>query len=376
MGSKIVRLSATGCSSTDCTPAGKEVYMAEKPKYYDGQKLLAMKDINGKIPEIFICTANRTAGKSTWFNRKLVNDFKKYGRKFALIYRYQADLESCAEAFFKDIGILFFRDDVMTQKERANGKYVELFLNDIPCGYGIPMSKPENIKKYAAVFSDVYQMLLDEFMLESGLYLKDEVAKLHSIHTSIARGNFEQVRYVPLFLVGNPVSILNPYYVKLGISKRLKSDTKFLRGDGFVLEQGYNDSAMQAQMASGFNRAMLSGGDADFVAYAAQGVYLNDNQSFIDQPKGKSRYIATLRYEGRDIGIRVFPELNIVYADNRADLSFPIRVTVKTEDHDINYVMLRNSAPLLFTLRWYFERGCFRFKDLLCKECILTALSL
>lgn len=335
-----------------------------------------MKDLSGQEPEIYICTANRTAGKSTWFNRKLVNDFKKRGDKFALIYRHLGDLEACAEAFFKDIGVLFFQGDTFYQKERANGKFVELFLNDVSCGYGIPINKPENIKKYSAVFSDVKQMLFDEFQLESGGYLKDEPGKLHSIHTSVARGNFQQVRRVPLYLVGNPVSIINPYYVQFGIARRLKSDTKFLRGNGFVLEQGYNDSARQAQMESGFNRAYLSGGDDEFVAYAAEGVYLNDSLAFIDTPKGKSRYIATLRYDGRDIGIRVYPELNIVYADNKADLTFPLRVTVKTEDHNINYVMLRNNAPLLFTLRWYFERGCFRFKDLLCKECIPTALSL
>lgn len=350
--------------------------MENKMKYYDGQKLLSMKDLNGETPEIYICTANRTAGKTTWFNRKLVNDFKKKGWKFALIYRYKEDLEAVSEAFFKDIGRLFFQGDEFSQKERANGKYVELFLNDIPCGYAIPMSKPENIKKYSAVFSDVKQMLFDEFQLESGMYLKDEVGKLHSIHTSVARGNFEQVRYVPVYLVGNPVSIINPYYVQFGIAKRLKQDTKFLRGDGFVIEQGYNEGAFHAQMQSGFNRAYMSGGGSQEVAYAAQGIYLNDSQAFIDKPKGKSRYLVTLRYDGRDVAIRSYPDLGIVYADLNADLSFPTKITVKSEDHDVNYVMLRMGAPIIMTLRWYFEHGCFRFKDLLCKDAILTALSL
>ena len=345
-------------------------------KYYSGQRLLSMNDINGKQPEIYICTANKTAGKTTWFNSKLIRDFKKRCNKFALLYRYQSDLEGCAEAFFKDIACLFFHGDVLTQKERANGKYVELFLNDIPCGYAISLNRPEHIKKYSHMFSDVKQMLFDEFQLESGLYLKDEVQRLHTVHTAIARGQNEQVRRVPVYLVGNPVSILNPYYVAFGISKRLKSDTKFMRGDGFVMEQGFNESARDAQLSSGFNRAIQAGGEKDFVAYSAEGIYLNDNAAFIEKPVGKSRYLATLRYEGRDIGIRLYPELNIIYADNRADLTFPTRVTVKTQDHNVNYVMLRSNAMLIQTLRWYFERGCFRFKDLLCKDCILTALSL
>ena len=31
-----------------------------KNNYYDGTKLLSMKDLNGKTPELFLCTTNRT----------------------------------------------------------------------------------------------------------------------------------------------------------------------------------------------------------------------------------------------------------------------------------------------------------------------------
>ena len=37
--------------------------------YYDGTRLLSMKDLNGKKPEIFIVTTNRTLGKTTYFRR-------------------------------------------------------------------------------------------------------------------------------------------------------------------------------------------------------------------------------------------------------------------------------------------------------------------
>lgn len=348
----------------------------EKNKYYNGQRLLDMLDINGQKPEIYICTTNRNAGKTTYFNSKMIRDFKNKGWKFALIVRYMSDINDCVNAFWKDIGCIFFPGDTMSQESRQDGKYAELFLNDIPCGYVIPINKPEKIKKLSAEFSDVKQMLFDEFQIESGMYLKDEPGLLYNLHTSIARGQHEQVRYVPLYLVGNTISILNPYYIQYGITKRLKSDTKFLRGDGYVLEQGFNESASNAQLQSGFARAMQAGGYSKQVAYAAQGVYLNDNQAFIEKPQGRNKYIATLRYDGHNIGIRVYPDLGILYADNKADMTFPYKVTVKSDDHNVNYVMLRSSAQLIQTLRWYFDRGCFRFKDILCKECILTALSL
>ena len=58
-------------------------------KYYDGTKLLSLKDLNGRTPEIYICTSNRSAGKTTFFNRYLIKKFKNNGEKFLLLYRYK-----------------------------------------------------------------------------------------------------------------------------------------------------------------------------------------------------------------------------------------------------------------------------------------------
>ena len=75
--------------------------------YYDGTKLLSMKDINGDTPEIYICTTNRTGGKTTYFGRLVVNKFLDKGEKFALLYRYNYELDGVADTFFKDISGLF-----------------------------------------------------------------------------------------------------------------------------------------------------------------------------------------------------------------------------------------------------------------------------
>ena len=37
--------------------------------FYDGTKLLSMKDINGNKPEVYIVTTNRSGGKTTYYNR-------------------------------------------------------------------------------------------------------------------------------------------------------------------------------------------------------------------------------------------------------------------------------------------------------------------
>lgn len=337
-----------------------------------------MMDINGEKPEIYICTSNRSAGKTTYFGRWAVNRWLRNAEKFCLVYRYNYELDSISDKFFRDLERLFFPGYEMTSARRANGIYHELFLTapgaDMPesCGYAITLNSADQLKKYSHLLSDVERMIFDEFQSETNHYCSDEITKLLSIHTSIARGNGKQIRYVPLIMISNPVSLINPYYIEMGIAERLRADTKFLRGEGFVLEQGFVTSAAEAQKASAFNRAFAKN---KYVAYAAENVYLNDNLAFIETPPGKSRYLCTLRYNGAEYAIREYVDQGIIYCDNRTDKTNRNRISVTTADHDVNYVMLKRNELFIASLRYYFDHGAFRFKDLRCKEAVLKALS-
>ena len=107
----------------------------------------------------------------------------------------------------------------------------------------------------------------------------------------------------------------------------------------------------------------------------SKGFYLNDNKAFVDKPIGNSRYLGTLRYMGVDYAIREYAEMGIIYCDDKADATFPYKITVTTDDHQVNYVMLKKNDLFISNMRFYFEKGCFRFKDLRCKDAILKALS-
>ena len=341
-------------------------------EYYDGTKILSLNDINGRKPELIMVTTNRTGGKTTYFGRLCVNRWFDKKEKFALLYRYNYELDDCADNFFKDLNGLFFKGHTMTSQRRAKGIYHELFMDDISCGYAISLNSADQIKKRSHFFSDVERIIFDEFQSETNNYCADEITKFLSVHTSIARGQNEQRRYVPVYMLGNPVSIINPYYVELDISERLKSDTRFLRGDGFVLEQGFNESASLAQKDGGINRAFAKN---SYVAYSSENIYLHDNKAFIEKPSGNSRYLATIKYNGTEYAIREYADLGILYCDDKADTTFKNKISVTTDDHEVNYVMLKRNSMFLMNLRYFFEHGCFRFKDLRCKNAVLKALS-
>lgn len=340
-------------------------------QYYDGTKLLSLKDINGKQPEIYISTSNRSAGKTTFFSRWFINRFIKYDEKFILIYRFNYELSDVADKFFKEIKNLFFPGYNMKSVSRNKNVYHELFLNDKACGYAIAINNSDQIKKLSHLFSDAKRMLFDEFQSETGHYCSNEVEKFLSIHTSIARGDGEQVKYLPVYMLGNFVSLLNPYYTALNVSHKIQESTKYLRGDGFVIEQGFYDNVAEQQKNSAFNRAFAG---SSYTKFASEKIYLNDNKTFIAKPTGNNRYIITIKQNGNFYGLREYFDEHIIYCSKSYDETFKTVICTDVNDHDINYLMLKNNDLFLQTLRNYFEFGCLRFQNLECKEVIFNLL--
>ena len=87
------------------------------------------------------------------------------------------------------------------------------------------------------------------------------------------------------------------------------------------------------------------------------------------------KYLGTLRYNNKEYAIREYREAGIIYCDDTPDVTYPFKIAVTTDDHQINYVMLKTNDFFLSSLRYFFEKGAFRFKDLACKEAIIKALS-
>lgn len=347
--------------------------------YYDGTKLLSLKDINGETPEIFMVSGTRTAGKTTYFRRLVMNKFLKKKQKFIILVRWGYQMDDIEDAFFKDIRELFFPYYTMTSENLVNGKFRELFIapNEQEelkesCGYAIAINDASKVKEYSHLFTDAECMIFDEFQDIDNHYCADEVKKFRSIHTSIARGHGKQVRYLPVYMMSNHVTILNPYYTGLNISTRLNDRTKFLKGEGFVLEITNNETASKAIKGSAFNRAWA---DQAVIKHEADNIYLNDNYSFIEKMEGKNKYLCTLKYNNKEYAIRSYDDQGIIYCDSSADSTFPVKFCVTTDDHEINYVMLKNNDMFFAKMRYFFKRGCFRFKDLGCKEAIIKTLS-
>ena len=339
--------------------------------YYDGGKLLSMKDRCGQIPEIFLCESNRNAGKTTFFTRLLIKRFLKNGCKFVKLVRYRTNLVDSPDKLFGDVIPNFFRGHSYDGETAPDKLYTKLYLDNKHCGFVIPINAARAVKECWQIFSGTTAMFLDEYQSEDNVYVPNEVQKLFSIHTSLARGEKKQVRYLPLYACSNSITMLNPYYHALGI-QNLPSETKFYRGDGFVLEHNFNEGAAAANASSGFSRAFKN---LSYANHVKENIYLNDSVTFIEKPRGNGRYVCTFLCGGNNYAIYMYDENGYAYTCHNVDYSFPRRVSVYTSDMRPNYVMMHSEKNLIQLLRYFFQVGCFRFKDISCKNATMELLS-
>lgn len=340
-------------------------------EYYDGTKLLSLKDQNRKTPEVYICTTNRNGGKTTFFNRWRINAWKKRKEKTIWYFRYQTELENAAESIFKSQKELFFPGLSYTQQLRLKGKYADLFLNGCHMGYAIALNSADGIKKYSSLFYDANWIIFDEFQPETNQYCPNEITKFLSLHTSLARGGGLQVRYLPIVMISNAVTLLNPYYTAMGISSRLRSKDHFVRGNGYVMEQGYISTASARARESAFNQAFAG---HSYLDYAAQNTYLLDNQDMIKDYTGPKSYLATV-YDEIALSVQFIQSHSTVYFCKQVDYDFPLAISTRPEYMKDGVIHKKSNPVLIKTLRQYFDLGRCRFDSLESKQACFNLLS-
>ena len=350
--------------------------MNDTKKYYDGNKLLNMLDINKNKPEILISNTNRSAGKTTYYTHFMLKRFFKKKEMFAFIVRNKNEIYDYWKGAFSSVSELYYKKYEVMQKNQKDLLFSSIYIREkgtdewLKCGYIFQLKNVDALKKFSNLFANVHYVLFDEFQTESNTYLTNEIEHFLSLKTSISRGNGYQSRIVRFILCSNSCSLINPYFVELGISSRLTKKTKYMRGSGWVLERITNESAKQAQQESIFNTAFCHN---SYLTYANENVYLDDD-IFVEKMNGKSRYVCTIKSEKAYYCIRYFDDSNVYYVDENVDYDFPIKLVSSKNLHDSDFVLDNNVKSMINCLKVVFEKGLFRFKNLQTKNAVIEML--
>lgn len=338
-------------------------------RFYNGNKLLSMLDASGRRPEIFMCAGNRTAGKTYFFKRWFVRRALKYSEKFVVFVRNIDDIKDCASGFWADIGPIEWPNKVMTQKPLLHGKAGALWIDGKHVGYVIALNDPDRIKRNSALFADAERGFFDEFQSEAGKYLPNEYRKFNSVRLSIARGGARgtHARYFPVYMCSNLVTEFNPYYEAMKCVPSTRD--KFLRGDGWVLEQTFNAAAAVAIQE---NFHTLTERE---LQYATRNEYLLDTKTFVDKIPGVKTCVCLIMTEGRRYGIWQTMQ-GFYYVSAKLWSDTPFVFALDNASHGPNTILINKTMPVAKSLKKAYETGNMRFETQGCKNAFVLAMGI
>lgn len=350
-------------------------------KYYCGDKLLEQKDINGNTPGVFLSNSNRSAGKTTFFQiRTQIEDFLEKGAQFLVITRNKAELAD-PETMFEFAIDKYFPDILMTSKWYVSKVVMGIYIDNKIAGFGICLKDAVKLKKYSAIFARIENAVFDELQPDDGKYLRNEYDLMTSIIKTVSRGNGKQSRYIRWIFLSNNISIMNPYFLNMEIYKQIPDNFHlepgeefYIRGDGYVAEFTYNQSAAQEMEENPAIRAFKSsinnriGVTADFM--------ISTNAFIAPKMSGKMDYIYTLKYKGTFYGVRRHQKTNYVYITHTYDPYYKLVIALSDTDHDELTVQLRDNTFYMAVIRDGYSSGKLRFSNLEVKNAIIELLGI
>lgn len=341
--------------------------MANKKDFYNVRPLWHKHDMQGKQAAVCIACGNRTAGKTFSAKHLLIDEYLKLGREFVCIVRHNNDMDGYADAFWSDLGPIKYPGHSLSSTTFGMNLYKELWLDGEICGYVVSLNSANKIKPHSSRFVKAKTFWMDEFQSETGRYLKNEIHLYESVLMTLSRGLGEHIKDdMRVLLTANTVSEINPYFDYYGISRRLNKNAKFIRGEGWVLEQVFNVTASDAIKNHG-----VFAGNSKYMKYATNNEALLDNKNFVQKLGGDKRIVALLIHNGIMYGLWRMQLTGRYYIASQYDPNCVTRFSFNASDHNENTII---SKDVVKFFKNHFDHGLITFETMQCKYAFIDII--
>lgn len=349
-------------------------------RYYDLQRTLTYN------ADIYMIVGASGKGKTYTVRGYCLRQAVNKGELLVEICRTKAERDEVKAGYFDKLNLdpeferyeFDCRRNVFFYRERApEGEKAGAWRR---CGYIVALSEVQSAKR--RTFAGARRLIMDEAIMENidrhHTYLRNEWDLLSRVINSCVRedGTAEDHAKPTLFLLGNAVDLLNPYFTLFGITKEPKPGyswhgPKELRmllhyapADEYDMMRRDNTLAGRMSKMTGYDRESF--GNAFKV----------DERYIAKKPPRAKPYMG-LRFEGRTYGIWVDVSEGYYYVCSK--LPEDGRVTVfslSRADDTPNLIAARSSmAPLRGVVDMYYY-GAVLFESVQVREGFLRAMSL
>lgn len=353
----------------------------EKSKFYDYSIIngeIEKEESKGNKIALIVITSNRGDGKTTQTLKKMFalheeNELYQFG----VLFRQQGEVADLLGLIENFAGLFTEYTGDFKMNTYCKGLFTEVTRDGITLCWGFCMHNVDALKKHSLMFTHVEEIFFDEYQKEDGRYLTNEIKRFLSVVTTVGRGQGKSSRPIKVTLLGNYVTLMNPYLIYLGVHKRIRDNTKFLRGKHWICHFNINENAKNEMLE---NPLLEIFSKEKYIQSSAEGIYLNDSDTFIQKtPRGKNFNLCTIIYEGRYYGVLEFYNEGLVYVTDDKGVvrrDHDQLLTFKQGDHSQNTMLVSHYDYIYKGLMKYYKKGLLRFKNIECKNMMFDFLAI
>ena len=310
----------------------------------------------------------RGVGKSYGSKVYVANKFIKKGEQFVYIRRYKTELK---EAMMKNSTPIFFEQIANDEKMQGHKFYNTkdtIYIDGKICGYAIPLSIANILK--SSTYEKVTTIIFDEFIIDKGNYhyLQNEVIQFLDVIETVAR-----LRDIKVLLLGNAISITNPYFAFFDLSLPYNSEFKTFKDGLIVVNYIKNLAYREVKKNTRFGKLIS---DTEYGKYAIDNEFLRDSKYFIKKKTKNSKFFFIMKLAGKDFGIWIDYTTNSIFISYDFDPLCPILVTINPNDHNEHTLLLKIRNNSFFkNLIEHYRQGLLYFENQQIKNIVLEYIS-
>lgn len=308
----------------------------------------------------------RGGGKT--FNTLLhaIKRFEKTGEQFVYLRRRAVDLDDACHR--KEGGDLFsdirhqgyFKGvDLKVVADKSGG--YNFYYNDKIMGYGKALSTARRSTSLPLV----KLIIFDEFLIDDrnrhDRYLNsgNEMFLFNNFYETIARG-----RDIPVFFLGNAFSMVNPYFIELGIRIDEPEENKIYKGKSWTLVFWRDKDYIKKREQTQFYQATIG---TSFSEHAFGNHFYLDRTDFVKKRSKDSEHQFSLVYLGKTYGVWVDWEKGEYYVSTKgANTSREKTISLSLADNKPNNVSIRRyrNMPFMRAFRMAVDNNSVYFDSL------------
>ena len=315
--------------------------------------------------------AERGVGKTFGAKSYIVDHFKSKHKQSVYLRRYNRELQ---ESLMKKGTPIFF-DQIKKKysEDKLTNNSEVFYCNGEICGFAIPLSTSNILKSVS--FENVDTIIFDEFIIDKGVYhyLQNEVTLFMELLETIIRLKPN----IKVLLLGNAISITNPYFIELNLSLPYNSEYKIFKRDNkgqplIMVYYGKNLKYREEKKKTRFGQ-LIDG--TPYGKYAIDNEMLRDSRAFVHKKTKNSKFYFILKLNNKNIGIWIDYQEQKMYISYDYDPLCPVIFSLTKEDHDEHTLLIRcRTSPFFKSIIEYYRTARLYFENQQLKNQVMNVL--